>query len=145
MNYSFDWNIVRTVLVYGKTFSGRENIVTNTAKALSEKRPLKIFDDQVRTPTYVEDLAGGIVAVLEKGADGIYHLSGEDIKTPYEVSIETARFLGLNTSLIARVKEEEFHQPARRPAKTGFDITKAKRDLGFQPISFKEGLEKTFR
>jgi dTDP-4-dehydrorhamnose reductase len=144
MKYSFHWNIVRTVLVYGKTFSGRENIVTNTAKALQAGRGLKIFDDQVRTPTYVEDLAAGMVAVIEKGTTGIYHLSGEDVKTPYDVSVETARYLHLDSSLITRVKEEDFHQPARRPAKTGFDISKAKRELGFQPISFEEGLRRTF-
>jgi dTDP-4-dehydrorhamnose reductase len=132
-------------LVYGRTFSGRENIVTNTAKALREGRPLKIFDDQVRTPTYVEDLASGIVAVMEKGRNGIYHLSGENVKTPYDVSIETAEYLHLDTSLITRVKEKDFDQPARRPAKTGFDISKAKRDLNFQPISFEEGLRRTFQ
>src|SRR5690349_5482407 len=82
--YLFDWSIVRTVLVYGETFSGRENIVTNTAKALQQGRPLKIFTDQLRTPTYVEDLAAGIVAIIEKRATGIYHLSGEDLRTPYQ-------------------------------------------------------------
>ncbi len=142
--YPFTWSIVRTVLVYGKTFSGRENIVTNTAKALQQGKPLKIFNDQVRTPTYVEDLAAGIVALMEKTATGIYHLSGEDVRTPYDVAVETAEFLALDSSLITAVKEDEFSQPARRPAKTGFDTTKAKRELGFQALSFKEGLKKTF-
>jgi dTDP-4-dehydrorhamnose reductase len=143
--YPFRWSIVRTVLVYGKTFSGRENIVTNTAIALQQGKALKIFDDQVRTPTYVEDLATGLVAIVQKGATGIYHISGEDIKTPYEVAVETARLLNLDSSLITPVKAHEFDQPARRPAKTGFDISKAKRELGYQPLSFKEGLKRTFR
>jgi dTDP-4-dehydrorhamnose reductase len=142
--YPFRWSIVRTVLVYGKTFSGRENIVTNTAIALQQGKALKIFDDQVRTPTYVEDLATGLVAIVQKGATGIYHISGEDIKTPYEVAVETARLLNLDSSLITLVKAHEFDQPARRPAKTGFDISKAKRELGYQPLSFKEGLKRTF-
>lgn len=145
MQYSFTWTIVRTVLVYGRTFSGRENIVTNTAKALQQGNALKIFDDQVRTPTYVEDLAAGIVTIVEKGATGIYHLSGEDVRTPYSVAVETAQILGYDAGLITPVKAEEFDQPARRPAKTGFDITRAKIDLSFQPISFTEGLKRTFR
>jgi dTDP-4-dehydrorhamnose reductase len=143
--YPFRWSIVRTVLVYGKTFSGRENIVTNTAIALQQGKALKIFDDQVRTPTYVEDLATGLVAIVQKGATGIYHISGEDVKTPYEVAVETARLLNLDSSLITPVKAHEFDQPARRPAKTGFDISRAKRELGYQPLSFKEGLKRTFR
>ncbi|HEV7330736.1 MAG TPA: SDR family oxidoreductase [Flavisolibacter sp.] len=145
VKYPFAWNIVRTVLAYGKTFSGRENIVTNTAKALREGRPLKIFDDQQRTPTYIEDLAAGIVTIIEKRAGGIYHLSGEDVRTPYDVALETAKFLNLDTSLITAVKAEEFDQPAARPPKTGFDISKARQDLGYQPLSFPEGLRKTFQ
>jgi dTDP-4-dehydrorhamnose reductase len=144
MKYPFDWTIARTILVYGKTFSGRENIVTNTAKALQQGKPLKIFNDQVRTPTYVEDLAAGLVAIIEKQATGIYHLSGEDVRTPYDVAVETAQFLGYDTSLITAVKAEEFDQPARRPAKTGFIISKAKNELGFQPVSFAQGLKRTF-
>ncbi|MBB1283952.1 SDR family oxidoreductase [Flavisolibacter sp. BT320] len=143
--YPFSWSLVRTVLAYGKTFSGRENIVTNTAKALREGRRLKIFDDQWRTPTYIEDLAAGIVSIIEKRAGGTYHLSGEDLRTPYDVAVETAHFLHLDTSLITAVKAEEFDQQAARPPKTGFDISKAKRDLDFQPLTFSEGLRKTFQ
>lgn len=145
MKYPFNWTIVRTVLVYGKTFSGRDNIVTNTAKALKEGKPLKIFTDQLRTPTYVEDLAAGIVTIIEKKARGIYHLSGEDQRTPYEIAIETAKFLKLDDSLITPVTAEEFHQPARRPPKTNFNISKAKSELNFQPIPFQEGLERTLQ
>ncbi len=143
MKYPFRWSIVRTVLVYGKTFSGRENIVTNTAKALQQGKALKIFNDQVRTPTYVEDLATGIVAIIAKEKCGIYHLSGQDVKTPYDIAVDTARFLGYDASQIIPVKADEFDQPAQRPAKTGFDISKAKKELGFQPIPFSEGLKRT--
>ncbi len=144
MQYEHDWSIVRTVLVYGKPVTGRHNILTNTAQALKKGEPLKIFDDQVRTPTYVEDLAKGLVAIVEKKAKGIYHIAGEDVRTPYQMTVAVAEYLALNASLIAPVKEGEFSQPARRPLKTGFDISKAKKDLGYEPISFGEGLRKTF-
>jgi dTDP-4-dehydrorhamnose reductase len=144
MQYPFSWSIVRTVLVYGQTFSGRENIVSNTAKALKEGRTLKIFDDQVRTPTYVEDLASGITAIIDKNFRGICHLSGEDIKTPYDIAVETANYLGLDPLLISPVKESDFDQPAKRPLKTGFDISKARSELNYKPMSFAEGLKQTF-
>lgn len=142
--YPFNWSIVRTVLVYGKPVSGRQNILTNTSNALQKGEALKIFDDQVRTPTYVEDLARGIVSILEKRAKGVYHLSGEDVLTPYQMAIAVAKHLNLNEALIAKVTEKEFHQPAKRPLKTGFDISKAKKELEYQPISFSDGLERTF-
>lgn len=144
MKYGFDWAIVRTVLVYGKSFSGRDNLVTNVAKALTENKPLKIFDDQVRTPTYVEDLVNGVCAIIERKARGVYHLSGEDVRTPYEIAIAVAELLHLDKSLITRVTAGTLQQPVKRPLKTGFNISKAKENLGFNPMSFDEGLKKTF-
>ncbi|MER3463343.1 MAG: NAD(P)-dependent oxidoreductase [Chitinophagaceae bacterium] len=142
--YTYLWSIVRTVLVYGASFSGRENIVTSVAKALQKGDRLSIYDDQVRTPTYVEDLAKGIIAIIEKEATGIYHISGKDFRTPYQIAVEVAEYLGLDKTLISKVTRENFVQPALRPLKTGFDITKVRKDLGYEPISFEEGLKKTF-
>ena len=135
---------MRTVLVYGKSFLSRQNLLTNTARALEKGEALKIFHDQVRTPTYVNDLAGAIVKIIEKKATGVFHISGEDVMTPYDMAVAVAEFLQLDISLISKVEEKDLQQPARRPIKTGFDISKAKTELGFKPVKFKEGLQKTF-
>lgn len=142
--YDFDWAIVRTVLVYGKAMAGRSNILTIVKEKLEKGEAYSVVDDQVRTPTYVEDLAAGIIAIMEKRACGIYHLSGINILTPYEMACKTADFLGLDKSLIKRVTAESFSQPAKRPARTGFIIDKAKRELAYSPVTFLEGLKRTF-
>jgi dTDP-4-dehydrorhamnose reductase len=142
--YEYEWAIARTVLVYGKPQLGRSNLLTIVKEKLEKGEAYNVLDDQVRTPTYVEDLARGIVTMIEKNATGIYHLSGEDILTPYQMAIKTADYLGLDPSLVKRVTAAEFSQSAKRPLRTGFVIDKAKKDLGFQPLSFNEGLKKTF-
>ena len=144
MNHSNNWSIVRTVLVYGRPFLNRQNLLTNTAISLRKKDRLKIFHDQVRTPTYVEDLAKAITVIAKTKSSGIFHISGNDILTPFEMAVATAEYLGLDKTLITPVTEKEFEQPARRPLKTGFDISKAKKELGYQPVSFREGLKLTF-
>ncbi|MBL7709191.1 MAG: SDR family oxidoreductase [Chitinophagaceae bacterium] len=142
--YAFDWAIARTVLVYGKPLAGRSNILSIVKEKLEKGEEYSVVNDQVRTPTYVEDLAAGIVAIIEKKATGIYHLSGADILTPYEMAIKAADFLKLNKSLLKKVTAADFTQPAKRPPKTGFNIEKAKNELDYQPRSFDEGLAKTF-
>jgi dTDP-4-dehydrorhamnose reductase len=144
MKYGYSWSIIRTVLVYGKPFLSRQNLLTNVAIGLQKGEKLNIFDDQVRTPTFVEDLAEGIARVIEKRANGLFHISGEDVLTPYQMAVAVAHYLGLDASLIKKVKEQNFNQPARRPLKTGFDISKAKAELNYQPISFNKGLNRTF-
>jgi len=144
IGYKSGWAIARTVLVYGKPLAGRSNILSIVKEKLEKGEEYSVVDDQFRTPTYVEDLATGIVAIIEKKAKGIYHLSGRDILTPYEMACKTAEYLGLNKNLIIKVSAASFSQPAKRPPKTGFVIDKAKKELGFAPISFEEGLKKTF-
>jgi dTDP-4-dehydrorhamnose reductase len=142
--YSDGWCIVRTVLVYGKPATGKQNILTVVKEKLEKGEVYKVFDDQFRTPTYVEDLAKGIVTIIEKKATGIYHLSGKDFLTPYKMACLTADYLHLDKSLIVKAAAADFVQPAKRPPKTGFIINKAINELGYHPVSFEEGLKKTF-
>lgn len=142
--YEFNWAIARTVLVYGKNRSGHSNILKIVKEKLEKGEDYSVVDDQLRTPTYVEDLAKGIVSIIERKATGIFHLSGKDILTPYQMAIKTAEHLRLDSSVIKKVTAASFSQPAKRPPKTGFIIDKARKELGYEPLSFEEGLKKTF-
>ena len=137
------YSIVRTCLVYGDMIAGtRSNIVTWVKDSLQQGKPIKVVSDQFRTPTYIDDLAKGILLIIEKNASGIFNISGKDLLTPYDMAIATAEHLGLEKSLIEKVDASLFTQPAKRPAKTGFYIEKAENELGFSPLSFKEGMAK---
>lgn len=135
------WTIMRTCLVYGNAITGtRSNIISWVKQSLEQKKSINVVCDQVRTPTYVEDLIKGIILAIEKRAGGVFHISGKDRLTPYEMAIKTAAYFGLDEGLINKVDASSFTQPARRPPITGFDITKAREVLGYEPLSFEEGL-----
>lgn len=143
MESTLRWAIVRTVLVYGNILVGnRSNIVSWVKENLENNKPIKVVSDQWRTPTYVEDLARGIVLVIEKNATGIYHISGEEGMSPYNMAAAVADYLQLDASLMTKVDAATFTQPAQRPLRTGFIIDKAKQDLDYQPVPFKEALRK---
>lgn len=142
--YEFDWAIVRTSLVYGKSLGGKDNILTIVKEKLSSSQSYGVVNDQVRSPTYVEDLAAGIISIVEKKAKGIFHLSGKDILRPYQMAILTAEYLEADKSFIKELNAGNFSQPARRPLNTNLVIDKAKRILNYKPLSFEEGLKKTF-
>jgi dTDP-4-dehydrorhamnose reductase len=132
-------SIIRTVLVYGVTSDmSRSNIVLWVKKSLEQNKPIKVVTDQFRTPTLAEDLAMGCWLAAKKRATGIFHVSGFEMMSPFDIAIKTADFFGLDKSLISPATN--FIQPAKRPAKTGFIIDKAKRELGYNPHSFDEGL-----
>jgi dTDP-4-dehydrorhamnose reductase len=146
MESGLDWAIVRTVLVVGSTADGqRQNILTWVKEKLEKGEKIKVVDDQVRTPTYVDDLADGIMLVLEKNKKGIFHIAGKDTLTPYQIANQTAIFLKLDSALIEKAAIENFSQAALRPPTTGFIIDKAKVELDYQPHSFNEILPEVFK
>jgi len=80
--------IIRTVLVYGVTSDmSRSNIVLWVKKSLEEKKAIKVVNDQFRTPTLAEDLAMGCLLAARKKAKGIFHISGDEMMTPYDIAI----------------------------------------------------------
>lgn len=145
MESGLEWAIARTILVYGSVpATGRMNILGFVKQTLENGKPIKMVTDQVRTPTFVDDLAHGIILMIEKNARGIFHLSGEEQLTPYDIAVKTAKYLGLDEKLISKASSADIQQPAARPPKTGFIISKAKKELGYSPKSFEEGLKLVF-
>lgn len=137
------WATVRTVLVYGgKVPGGRPNFIQWVKEKLTAGEKIQVVDDQLRTPTYVEDLAKGIILVLMKHAKGIYHISGKEMCTPYQLAVLVANELNLDASLIEQVTTATFKEAARRPLKTGFIITKAVKELGYVPVKLEDGVRR---
>lgn len=135
------WVILRTVLVYGVVQDmSRSNIVLWAKGALEKGQPIKVVDDQFRTPTLAEDLAMGCFLAENKEAEGIYNISGKDFMSIYELVERVARFYGLPTDQMQRSDSSSLNQPAKRPPITGFKLDKAMRELGYNPHSFEEGL-----
>ncbi|RFP64500.1 SDR family oxidoreductase [Hymenobacter lapidiphilus] len=135
------WAIVRTVLVYGVAHDyGRTNLVLWVRDALRAGKPINVVDDQLRTPTLAEDLAQGCWLVARLNATGIYHISGAELCTPYQLALQVAAYFQLDAGLISRVDADTFSQPARRPLRTGFVVDKAVRELGYRPHPLAEGI-----
>lgn len=135
------WAILRTIIVYGIVDGmSRSNIVLWAKEALEKKQKINVVDDQFRSPTLAEDLAEACVLCAEKKATGIFHVSGKDQMSILELVYRVADFWKLDKSVITPSKSETIKQPAKRPPRTGFIIEKAKRELGYNPHSFEEGL-----
>jgi dTDP-4-dehydrorhamnose reductase len=138
---SLDWAIARTVLVYGIVDNmSRSNIVLWVKSNLEQGKKINVVDDQFRTPTLAEDLAEGCILIAKKRAKGIYNISGKDFYSILELAQTVADYYGLDKSLINPSKSGDIKQPAKRPPITGFIIDKAKKELGYNPHSFVEGI-----
>jgi dTDP-4-dehydrorhamnose reductase len=140
--HSNSWAILRTVLVYGvvKDMS-RSNIVLWAKNALESGKSIQVVADQFRTPTLAEDLANACALVAAQKATGIFHISGQNFMSIYDLVVQVADFWNLDKSLISMSSSEGIQQPAKRPPITGFQIHKAITLLNYQAHTFKEGLQ----
>lgn len=135
------WAIARTVLVFGTGENlSRSNFVLWVVDALSKGETIRVVTDQFRSPTYAPDLANGIERLVRFKKNGIYHISGRETLSVYDIAIQTADVFGLDKSLIKRTDSMQFKQRALRPPRTGFLILKAETELGYKPHSLKDAL-----
>ena len=135
------WSILRTVLVYGLAEEmSRKNIVLWAKSSLEGGTPIRVVNDQYRTPTLAEDLAQACILAGKQRAQGIFHISGEELLSISDFVRRIAAFWDLDVTPMTEVSSASLGQPARRPPKTGFIVDKAKKELGYRPRSIEEGL-----
>ena len=136
------YSILRTVLVIGMAEDlSRSNIVLWAKGALEKGDPISVVDDQFRTPTLAEDLAQGALLAADQKAQGVFNISGPDYMSIFELVAQVAEHFGLTMDTVTRVDSSTLNQPAKRPPITGFDISKARKELGYAPHTFKQALE----
>jgi dTDP-4-dehydrorhamnose reductase len=119
----------------------RSNVVLWAKGALEKGAPINVVDDQFRMPTLAEDLAEGCLLAAEKHANGIFNISGKDYMSVLELVEQVADFYGYDKEIIRAVSSSTLNQTAKRPPRTGFDLSKSQRVLGYNPHSFREGLQ----
>ena len=134
-----NWSIARTIIVYGTANNlSRTNIVLWSIDALTKGDPMKIIDDQFRMPTWADDLAWGCLEICRRDKTGIFHLCGPELMAVNEIVFRIAKHLGKSTENVEIISSSTLNQPAKRPPRTGFDLTKSRTELDYNPKTIEE-------
>ena len=136
-----NYAIARVEVVYGKPFPGQHgNIVHLVKSRLGNGQGIRVVSDQFRSPTWVEDIARAIESLLSEKHQGIYHICGRETLSVADIAYRTAKYFGLDTSLIQTVTTEEMNEATPRPLFSPMSTEKAFREFGYQPSKLEEGL-----
>jgi dTDP-4-dehydrorhamnose reductase len=136
------FSIVRTIIVYGTGENlSRSNIVLWAKEALKNGQELTIIDDQFRAPTWADDLAWACIRICELNEQGIFHIAGPETMSIFHLVERIARFYQLPMSQVKRTDSSTLNQAAKRPPRTGFDLTKARSILGYSPKKLEDTLD----
>ena len=142
LSSSVSSSILRTILVYG--MHERDNIVTFVKEKLEKGEKVNLVSDQVRMPTFVDDLARACLSAAEQKAGGVFNISGSEHMSYLDIGNTVAEHFSLDKSLIRHVKTSDLNQKAERPLVTGFDLSKSRKELNFSPTPFKDSLKLIF-
>ncbi len=120
--------IVRTTVVYGPDRQGK-NFLYTLRRMLSLGQTMRVAADQISTPTYNADLARATVELVERGASGLFHISGPEILSRYDFAKLAASVLGLDGTLLLPVSTVALNQCAPRPLNAGLLTDKLRATL----------------
>lgn len=115
--------IIRTGGVYGWERAGK-NFVLQLLHRLRARERAKVFTDQWGTPTYARDLAGTVRALIELGANGLFHVAGADFVSRLELGQAVVRTFDLESEFLEGVTSAEAVQKAKRPLRGGLRTEK---------------------
>lgn len=121
------WAIVRTAWLYGHV--GR-NFVAAILRQLQAGDRLTVVADQLGSPSYASDLAGGIAQLVARHATGIFHLTNSGSCSRFEFAQAIARELGADPARVVPITSDTLTLRARRPAYTVL-ANAAWQELGF--------------
>lgn len=143
---NINWSIVRTIIVYGTGHNlSRSNLILWALDALPKEQEMNIVDDQFRAPTWADDLAQGCYLVLKKNQRGIFHISGPETRSILEWVQYIGKHFDWSTEKVIPISSSTLNQAAKRPPKTGFDLTKSRELLGYNPKKMSETLDELMK
>ncbi len=135
--------IGRPSVIYGSTpAAAKVNFALWLIETLQKGGRAKIVTDQWNTPTLNTNLAEMTLEIVERKLTGIFHLCGATRVSRFQFAQLIAETFNLDKGLIDPVESSMFSWPAKRPADSSLDTSKAQRVLQNKPLEIGEALQR---
>jgi len=130
--------IARCPVMFGQPDWGN-SFMKSWLDNLRKGKEVYAFEDEYRTKVSGKTAVEGLLLLLNKSVQGIWHLGGKERCSRYDFAIMMAEAFGLPTSLVISSKQADVQMAAKRPADVSLDSSKAYA-LGYNPPTIKEAL-----
>jgi len=108
--------IIRTSGVFGPggLKTARGNFIEMMLRLAADKKPIRVVDDHVASPTYAPLLAARSADLIDRGLTGVFHAGGGQAISWFDYASMIFRVAGVQPEL-KPTSEREFRTAARRP------------------------------
>ncbi len=133
--------VARTSWLYGR--GGRNFVDTILARARGGQ-PLAVVNDQHGSPTWTADLSDGLLALIERGEFGTFHVTGSGACTWHELAVAACEVAGVPAEIRA-ISSAQLGRPAPRPAYSVLDNGRFEHVTGRRMPHWRDALERYLR
>src|SRR3989344_2550964 len=133
------WLIVRIAYPYRASFP-KLDFARAILERLQDGLVVAAVEDHIFTPTFIDDIANALDALIRNNSEGIYHVVGGQSLTPYDAAVLIAKEFNLDSSKINKIgRANFFNNWAARPFQLALKNGKIEK-LGLQMRTFEEGI-----
>jgi dTDP-4-dehydrorhamnose reductase len=118
------------------------NFGTWLVEEVARGRTVRIIDDQIASPTLASDLAGAILALVDRKCRGVFHTAGSTATDRHSFSVQLVTRLGLDASLVRPVKTAELNQKAPRPTVSSLSSVRLTSEAGYRMMDLPAALDR---
>jgi dTDP-4-dehydrorhamnose reductase len=136
--------VIARVNFFGWSLSGNHSLGEFFFNNLRADKTVYGFTDVLFCPIFVGHTTRFLLAMLEKGLCGLYHVVGGQAMSKYQFGVEVARKFGLRESLIDPKSVEGSGLTARRSHNLWLSTHKLSTDLGREIPPFSTGLDEFY-
>lgn len=139
-------SIVRLSFPYRAVFRDKEDFVRRILNSILSGGAYPLFTDQTITPTFIDDIAFGMIYFFENTPQGIYHLVESSSHSPYQIGQTIIDSFVLDNPLIKTTSLESYVKSLprdSRPWQKNLSLSNERViEMGIRMSSLTEGLEK---
>ena len=134
--------IARVSLLYGWSLNSSRCFTETMINDLRNKREVKLFVDEYRTPMYVKNLCEMFLELAARDElPGIFHLGGSQRLSRFEFGLRIAQEFGFNEKYLNPVSVKTFPFADERPRDCSMNNEKAASILKAKFWSIEQGLK----
>lgn len=126
------------------TYELKNDWARNLIKLYNEQKLYPLFEDQVQSVIFVDDLVEPLTKIIDQKLTGIFHIASNDTTTPYEIGKYMLEKYSGNVVQVQKGSMVEFLKvPGRtpRPRLGGLSSLKTQKDLNIKFKTWREMID----
>ncbi len=117
-------NFVQSILEKAKAKNFINDAMAKANAVPDGPSTISVIDDQIGSPTYTKDLAAAVALLIEKNAQGIFHVTNRGSCTWHQFAVKILKEAGFDNVGVDPIKSADLKRPALRPAYSILSIQK---------------------